>query len=264
MLDELKGAWFFTKLDLRSRYHQVLMHPPDIEKMVFRTHHNHYDFLVMLFRLTNAPLTFQALMNDVLKAIIRRFVLVFFDNILIYNASLSEHLQHVRAIFLLMREYQLPVKKSKCLFDAQRVAYLGHIVSSQVVAIDPAKIEVVQAWLTPGAVRALRGFLELTGYYRKFNKEYGAVAQPLTQLLKKEAFIWMAEADHAFETLKRALMEGSMLQLPNFDQPLYIDYEALRLVFWQGTAPGRRADRVLHSGRSSSPRQDSHVRARTH
>jgi hypothetical protein len=145
LLDELKGARFFTKLDLRSGYHQVLMHQMDITKTAFRTHHGRFEFLVMAFGLTNAPSTFQVLMNDVLRAFLRRFVLVFFDDILIYSSTWAEHLQHVRLILQTLRHNKLAMKQSKCSFGATSVDYLGHIISNGVVAMDPAKVEAVQA-----------------------------------------------------------------------------------------------------------------------
>jgi hypothetical protein len=149
LLDELHGERFFTKLNMRSGYHQVRMHPDDIAKMAFRTHHGHFEFLVMQFSLSNAPATFQALMNDVLSPYLRRFVLVFFDDILIYSSSWAEHLQHVAIIFNELRAHHLHLKRSKCSFGMTSVAYLGHVISAEGVAMDADKVAAVAAWPPP-------------------------------------------------------------------------------------------------------------------
>jgi hypothetical protein len=149
LLDELSGACYFTKLDLRSGYHQVHMHPDDVAKTAFHTHHSHFEFMVMAFGLTNAPPMFQALMNGVPHDYLRRFVLVFFDDILIYSSSWSEHLQHVRVVLTTLRQHQLAVKQSKCVFGSQSVAYLEHVISVGGVSMDPAKVQAVQAWPMP-------------------------------------------------------------------------------------------------------------------
>jgi hypothetical protein len=184
LLDELRGARFFTKIDLRSGYHQVHMHPDDIEKTAFRMHHGHFEFTVMTFGLTNAPATFQSLMNDVLHAFIHMFILVFFDDILIYSSTWAKHLQHVKIVFDQIRRHKLFVKQSKCIFGSTTVSYLGHIISSDGVAMDPDKVTAVDSWPTLKTLWALRGFLGLTGYYRKFIARYGDIARPLTALLK--------------------------------------------------------------------------------
>jgi hypothetical protein len=205
LLDELHGVHFFSKLDLRSGYHQVLMHADDVHKTVFRTHQGHFEFLVMPFGLTNEPATFQALMHTVLAPFLRRFVLVFFDDILIYSRTWAEHLQHIRAVLTVVRANNLVLKCSKCHFGERQISYLGHVVSADGVAMDAQKVCTVADWLHPRSVRAVRGFLGLVEYYRKFIRNYGTIAAPLTALLKRDAFQWMPDAARAFTELKQAL-----------------------------------------------------------
>jgi len=241
LLDELHGARFFTKLDLRSGYHQVRMHPEDVAKTAFRTHHGHYEFLVMPFGLSNAPATFQALMNDVLRPYLRRFVLVFFDDILIYSATWAEHLQHIAIVLNELRAHQLHLKRSKCSFGATSVAYLGHVISAAGVAMDADKVAAVAAWPAPRSPRGLRGFLGLAGYYRKFIREFGLIAAPLTRLLRRDAFAWDDDAEGAFQALKRALTTGPVLQMPDFDKLFMVDCDAsgagFGAVLHQGAGP---------------------------
>lgn len=226
LFDELGGATIFSKLNLRAGYHQIRMHEKDICKTAFRTHGGHYEFIVMPFRLTNAPLTFQAIMNCMLAPYLRRFIVVFFDDIFVYSSSIEEHASHLQQVFECLELHKFYIKMSKCSFCQLTIEYLGHLVDAQGVHADPKKVESMLVWPIPKTQKQLRGFLGLTGYYRRFVKGYSLKASPLTELLKKGGFKWTEEATKAFTLLKEAMTQAPILRLPNFQKTFVIETDA--------------------------------------
>jgi len=202
------------------------MKEDDIYKTAFRTHKGHYEFLVMPFGLKNAHSIFQSLINTVLRPYLRKFVLVFFDDILVYSKDIDSHREDLLRVLELLRQNNLLVNKKKYCFESASIEYLGHIISSQGVASDPNKLKDMVDWPQPKDLKALRGFLGLTGYYWLFVKGYGSIAWPLTQLLKKDCFQWSEEAASAFQHLMIAMVSVPILVAPCFSKPFQIETDA--------------------------------------
>jgi len=226
LLDELTTAKVFTKLDLRSGYHQIRVNPTDCHKTAFRTFDGHYEFLVMPFGLANAPSTFQAAMNDLLRPHLRHIVLVFFYDIFIYSNFMQEHIHHLTLIIQLLVTHKFFVKESKCVFATSRVSYLGHLLEDGTVAPDPDKIKVIILLPKPTSFTTLCAFLGTTGFYQKFIRGYATLASPLTELLKSSTFTQNTNVEEAFTKLKNILTTAPVLSLPNFAIPFVVETDA--------------------------------------
>src|SRR6516165_4706557 len=206
MVDELHGSTVFTKIDLKSGYHQVRMKEGDEWKTAFKTKHGLYEWLVMPFGLTNAPSTFMRLMNHILRVYIGKFVVVYFDDILIYSKSFDEHLMHVSLVLEVLRNEQLYANIKKCSFCLDRVIFLGFVVSARGVEVDESKVKAIQEWPIPTSVSDVRSFHGLASFYRRFVKDFSTIAAPLTEVVKKEiGFKWGPEQQRAFQILKDKL-----------------------------------------------------------
>lgn len=227
LLDELHGASWFSKLDLRAGYHQIRLARGEEHKTAFQTHRGHSEYLVMSFGLTGAPATFLSAMNQTLAPLLRKCVLVFFDDILVYSATLDEHIHHLSQVLQLLRQHDWKVKLSKCAFGQRSLSYLGHVISDQGVSTDNSKIEAIKNWIQPTTPKQLRGFLGLAGYYRKFVRNFGIISKPLTDLLRKGSiFTWSASAEEAFQHLKQALASAPVLAMPDFSKPFVVETDA--------------------------------------
>ncbi|CAI7783536.1 unnamed protein product [Closterium sp. NIES-53] len=185
LLDQLRGATVFSKLDLRSGYWQIRVADNSIHKAAFRTRYGSYEYLVMPFGLTNAPATFQVEMNHILRPLLDECVVVYLDDILIYSKDMKQHVEHLRRVFEILRRERFYVKLSKSEFALKNVQFLGHMVIAQGVHVDPKKIEAVRTWKTPENVKELQQFLGFANYYNRFVPNYAKIAAPLTNLLKK-------------------------------------------------------------------------------
>jgi hypothetical protein len=203
LFDQLAGAKVFSKIDLRSGYHQIKIKPSDIPKTVFSTRYGLYEYLVMSFELTNAPAYFMYLMNSVFMPELDKFVVVFIDDILIYSKTKEYHANHKRVILQRLRDHRLYAKFSKCEFLLDSVKFLGHTIFGEGISVDPTKVQEVMDWKPPTSVHQIRSFLVLAGYYRRFIPDFSKIAKPMTELLKKEVKLcWDDKCEEAFHTLR--------------------------------------------------------------
>jgi len=266
LLDQLRGAIVFSKIYLRSGYHQILVKLEDVQKTAFRSRYGHYEYVVMPFGVTNAPAIFMDYMNKIFRPYLDQFVVVFIDDILIYSESRDVHANHLRVVLGILREHKLYGKLSKCEFWLDEVQFLGHVMSTQGIAVDPAKIEFVVKWERPQTVTEVRSFLGLMGYYRRFVEGFSKLVSPLSQLTRKDQpFSWTDECEVCFEDMKRRLTIAPILVIPDTAKTLDVyrdaSYQGLGCVLMQEKQPIAYASRKLKVHEKNYPTHDLELAA---
>ncbi|XP_052733512.1 uncharacterized protein LOC128196492 [Vigna angularis] len=261
LLDQLQGACVFSKIDLRSGYHQIRVKEGDIHKTAFRSRYGHYEYVVMPFGVTNAPAIFMDYMNRIFRPYLDKFVVVFIDDILIYSKSFDEHEDHLRIVLGVLREKELYAKRSKCEFWMKEIQFLGHVVSAGGISVDPAKVKAVLDWENPRSVTEVRSFVGLAGYYRQFIEGFSKIVAPLTYLTRKDQpFAWTDRCEESFQELKRKLTSAPVLIIPDTAKPfeVYCDasYQGLGCVLMQERKVVAYASRQLKIHEKNYPTHD--------
>ena len=202
LLDELHGATIFSKIDLRSGYYQIRIYEGDEWKTVFKTKGGLYEWLVMPFGLSNAPSTFMRLMNQVLKRLIGKFVVVHFDDILVYRKSEEEHAHHLHQVLSILSQEELYGNLEKCHFFTSQVIFLGYVVSAQGIHVDESKVQAIRDWPVPTSIQQVRSFHGLASFYRRFVRDFSTIVAPMTEVLNTKRFEWTKEAQKAIEEMQ--------------------------------------------------------------
>jgi hypothetical protein len=228
LFDQLCGACVFSKINIRSGYHQLKVPECDIPMTAFFLRYGLYEYMVMTFRLTNAPTYFMYLMNKVFMEYLDKFVVVFIDDILVYSRSEEEHEEHPRLVLQKLQDHRLYAKLSNFEFWLKQVAFLGHIISKGGISIDPSKVQDVLSWKTPTSVGDIQSFLGFAGYYQRFIEGFLKISKPMTELLEKDnKFEWTPTCEASFQELKKQLMKGPILVMPDMGKPFSIYCDVL-------------------------------------
>ena len=226
MFDMLSGSKCYTKLDLKSGYHQIRIRLGDEWKTAFKTKEGLYEWMVMPFRLSNAPSTFMRLMNQVLKPFIGKFVVVYFDDILIYSKTEAAHYNHVRQVLAVLQANELYINLKKCSFLIDKLLFLGYVVSAVGIHVDEDKVRAIREWPTPKTMSDVRSFHGLTTFYWRFVRDFNSIVALITECLKKGRFSWGKEAEQSFALIKEKLSTAPVLALPNFEKVFQVECDA--------------------------------------
>ena len=226
MVDELHGSKVFSKIDLWSGHHQIRIREGDEWKTAFKTKGGLYEWLVMPFGHSNAPSTFMRLMNQVFKPYIGKFVVVYFDNILIYSKDEQTHQDHFNQIMHVLEREQLYANLKKCTFFTHEVTFLGYIISGDGIKADEGKIEAIRTWPQPQSIHDVRSFHGLASFYKRFIRKFSTIMSPMTEVLKGASFQWNPKAQSAFEEVKKKLTQAPVLVLPCFEKVFEVECDA--------------------------------------
>ncbi|KAJ9546716.1 hypothetical protein OSB04_019259 [Centaurea solstitialis] len=241
LLDQISGATIFTKLDLKSGYYQIRLRPGDEWKTAFKTREGLYEWLVMPFGLSNAPSTFMRVMNQLFRPFIGKFVVVYFDDILIYSATFGEHVDHVRQVLTLLRRDKFYAAIKKCVVMVPKVLFLGYVISGEGIQVDESKVTAVKQWPTPKTITDVRSFHGLASFYRRFIPHFSSIMAPVTDCMKGKTFVWTDAAESAFQSIKEKLTTAPILVLPDFSQAFELHTDASKVgiggVLSQGGRP---------------------------
>jgi hypothetical protein len=229
LLDQLSGATIFTKLDLKSGYHQIRVRVSDEWKTAFKTREGLYEWLVMPFGLSNAPSTFMRVMNQIFRPFIGKSVVVYFDDILIYSSDPETHIQHIREVLLVLQQEKFYAAPAKCSFMTDSVLFLGYVVSKDGLAVDESKVTAVRDWPLPTTLHEVRSFHGLVSFYRRVIHNFSTILAPITECMKAGKFSWNEAATNAFELIKVKLTTAPLLVLPNFDIPFELHCDASKI-----------------------------------
>jgi hypothetical protein len=224
LMDCLSGEKYFSKIDLKSSYHQIRMREGDEWKTTFKTNEGLYEWLVMSFGLKNEPSTFMRLMNEVLREFIGKFVIVYLDDILVYSKTVAEHLKHLATVMQRLQQEKLLINMKKSSFMKTELIYLGFFISADDLRIDPDKVEVIKNWPSPKNIFEVRSFHGLASFYWKVIRNFSGISAAMMDTMKKrhKSFHWTEEAEKSFNLLKRNIMEQPVLVLPNFQKTFQV------------------------------------------
>ncbi|CAI7779288.1 unnamed protein product, partial [Closterium sp. NIES-53] len=273
LIDQLRTARVFSKIDLRGGYHQIRVEPLDCAKTAFRTRYESFEYTVMPFGLTNAPATFQMTMNEAFRPLLDKCVIIYLDDILVYSRDKQQHLANLEAVFTVLDKHRKLTKGSKCEFFQDRLEFLGHVISAAGVEIDPKKLDTVKAWHLPTNITELQSFLGFVNYVRRFVPDMARLTAPLTDLLwKGVTFTWGEKEHAAFSTLKNVLCSPPVLRIADPHRPFEVVTDASGIAigavllqdFGNGLQPITYESRKLHPPKKNYPIHDREMCAIVH